>query len=280
MFRTVHSRRARICLPKSIRISTAVPDRNEMATPISSPTNEISSFWGERNDALKPISFCWIRQISSKDSFPRHRFRIRPDHDHGLELRSHSKPNHPSAKISYTYSGFWSVFRQESFECGSAESELGSPNTRSPKLGRVRLCPHLRGEEAMPHAKAKSKKYWSAEVTERSDALDLEPGVFTWDDPKRIACSLKESAEASPRRKGTPLQSAMSMLNFYMNRAGKSLSRQQRDILERAKDELRQLFRASGSVRQRVRESVARGRKAGAAAARPRESTPSGQAQT
>jgi hypothetical protein len=86
------------------------------------------------------------------------------------------------------------------------------------------------------------KKYWSAEVTERSNALDLEPGVFAWRSPRRIAQSLKHSAETSLRRRGTPLQSAMSMLNFYINRAGTNLSRRQRSTLEQAKEELRRLF--------------------------------------
>lgn len=84
---------------------------------------------------------------------------------------------------------------------------------------------------------------WSQEVSETSHALDLEDGVFTWDDPKRIAASLKRSAEHSTRRKGTVLQSAMSMLTFYINRAGHGLDPEQRKILERAKDELRALCR-------------------------------------
>jgi len=98
----------------------------------------------------------------------------------------------------------------------------------------------------MPKAKKPSQqaatKYWSGEVTKHSNALDLEPGVFTWSDPKRMARSLKESAESSSRRKGTPLQSAMSMLNFYMNRAGKNLKDPQKKILMQAKQELRALF--------------------------------------
>lgn len=87
------------------------------------------------------------------------------------------------------------------------------------------------------------KKNWSAEVTKNSVALDLEFGVFTWDDPKKIALSLKKSAEESTRRKAkTPYQSAMSMLNFYINRAGRNLPGQRRKILEKAKVELRQIF--------------------------------------
>lgn len=88
----------------------------------------------------------------------------------------------------------------------------------------------------------KQSKKWSQEVTEKSDTLDLEEGVFTWKDPKKIATSLKQSAEKSNRRKGSPLQSAMSMLNFYINRAGKDLDEEQKEILEQAKDELRVLF--------------------------------------
>lgn len=86
------------------------------------------------------------------------------------------------------------------------------------------------------------KLLWSAGVTRTSNALDLEQGVFTWQDSRRIAESLKRSAEMSTRRKGTPLQSAMSMLNFYVNRAGTHLSAQQRCVLEDAKTELRKLF--------------------------------------
>lgn len=83
---------------------------------------------------------------------------------------------------------------------------------------------------------------WSHKVTEGSNALDLEPGVFTLDDPRAIAESLKRSAEQSTRRKAGPFQSAMSMLVFYINRAGRNLSDEQRARLEAAKDELRDLY--------------------------------------
>jgi hypothetical protein len=83
---------------------------------------------------------------------------------------------------------------------------------------------------------------WSHEVTTHSDALHLDNGVFTWSDPQRIAQSLQYSAESSHRRKGTSYQSAMSMLNFYINRAGKNLSEKQKAILEEAKKELRMLY--------------------------------------
>jgi hypothetical protein len=86
------------------------------------------------------------------------------------------------------------------------------------------------------------KKGWSADVTEHSDALDLEPRVFASNDSHKIAVSLKHSAEGSDRRKSDPFRSAMSMLNFYVNRAGTNLSARQRDVLFRAKDELRAVF--------------------------------------
>ena len=85
-------------------------------------------------------------------------------------------------------------------------------------------------------------KLWSGHVTKHSRALDLEAGVFTWKDPKRIAASLKRSAEASSRRKADPYRSALSMLVFYINRAGKNLPAGRRKILQRAKDELRKQF--------------------------------------
>jgi hypothetical protein len=89
---------------------------------------------------------------------------------------------------------------------------------------------------------ARAPKRWSQDVTERSDALDLEPGVFTKKTPRAVALSLKRSAEASTRRKGTPFQSAMSMLTFEINRAGKGMTADRRRILEAAKNELRKAF--------------------------------------
>jgi hypothetical protein len=85
-------------------------------------------------------------------------------------------------------------------------------------------------------------KRWSQKVTKESDALDLEEGVFTLDDPREIAASLKRSAEKSKRRKSSPFRSAMSMLTFYINRAGDDLSEERRETLEAAKDELRKLY--------------------------------------
>ena len=89
---------------------------------------------------------------------------------------------------------------------------------------------------------SKQRPNWSARVTRESNALDLEEGVFTWGDPRRIAESLLRSAEASTRRKADPFRSAMSMLVFYINRAGRKLDRRQKRILEQAKEELRKLY--------------------------------------
>lgn len=86
------------------------------------------------------------------------------------------------------------------------------------------------------------KKYWSGRVTKESNALDLEGEVFTWKDPAKIARSLKRSALASTRRKAHPFQSAMSMLNFYINRAGKNLPKDRLKVLNKAKEKLRELF--------------------------------------
>ncbi len=90
--------------------------------------------------------------------------------------------------------------------------------------------------------KKTSKKKWSADVTARSNALDLENHIFESTDPVQIAHSLKHSAEESKRRKGSPFRSAMSMLTFYINRAGKNLDKTQKETLEKAKDELRKAF--------------------------------------
>ncbi len=96
-------------------------------------------------------------------------------------------------------------------------------------------------------AQKSNPRRWSQRVTETSNALDLDRGVFNWGDPKRIARSLKRSAEASHRRKASPFQSAMSMLNFYINRAGKDLPAKQKRVLTQAKSELRKAFGRSES---------------------------------
>lgn len=110
-------------------------------------------------------------------------------------------------------------------------------------------------------------KTWSKQVMETSDALDLESGVFLGADPRAIAASLKRSAERSKRRKAEPFRSAMSMLVFYINRAGNTLSPARRRTLEKAKDELRVLFgrpvsspRESSSPRAAASQTVSRRR--------------------
>lgn len=91
-------------------------------------------------------------------------------------------------------------------------------------------------------AKKRAPRKWSKKVNETSDAMDLEQGIFKGRDPKKIAQSLKRSATKSHRRKAEPFQSAMSMLNFYINRGGKNLSASHKKVLEKAKNELRALF--------------------------------------
>ncbi len=98
-----------------------------------------------------------------------------------------------------------------------------------------------RGKSARTAGRQKTGR-WSARVTKHSNALDLDRDVFKAQDPRKIALSLKRSAQRSKRRKGTPYQSAMSMLNFYINRAGKNLPKSQKRVLEHAKDELRDVF--------------------------------------
>jgi hypothetical protein len=107
------------------------------------------------------------------------------------------------------------------------------PKTGSPREKRATRPP--------AHRRA-AGTYWSQAVTESSRALELDEGVFTWDDPKKIAQSLKRSAERSTARKTTPFRSALSMLTFYINRAGRGLSEERRTVLESAKDELRKAF--------------------------------------
>jgi hypothetical protein len=92
----------------------------------------------------------------------------------------------------------------------------------------------------MPGTHRKSR--WSADVTEHSDALDLEPKVFEKKSADQIAKSLKRSAESSDRRKSSPFRSAMSMLTFYMNRAGRNLPAERKHTLDAAKEKLRGLF--------------------------------------
>lgn len=91
-------------------------------------------------------------------------------------------------------------------------------------------------------SRSSGRRKWSQRVTRESDALDLDRGVFKSDSPRRIAQSLKRSAERSGRRKSAPYRSAMSMLTFYINRAGKTLSKHRLGLLERAKGELRKAF--------------------------------------
>jgi len=91
-------------------------------------------------------------------------------------------------------------------------------------------------------SKKAAQKKWSKKVTKHSNAMDLEKDVFNQTDPKKIAESVKRSAEKSKRRKAEPFQSAMSMINFYENRGGKNISAAQKKVLDASKNELRKLF--------------------------------------
>lgn len=99
-----------------------------------------------------------------------------------------------------------------------------------------------------------SRRRWSARVTKQSNALDLDRSVFTWKDPHRIALSLKRSAERSHRRKSEPYRSAMSMLTFYINRAGDNLGAGQRRVLERTKGEPRAVFGKASKTKNRSKK--------------------------
>jgi Protein of unknown function (DUF3175) len=120
--------------------------------------------------------------------------------------------------------------------------------TRTAPVKRRRRAPRTSasGRRSSAHRRTAARpaggRRWSQRVTERSDALTLDRGVFTLKDPKRIAASLKRSAERSRRRKADPFRSALSMLTFYINRAGRNLPAARKRALMRAKDELRKQF--------------------------------------
>jgi hypothetical protein len=119
----------------------------------------------------------------------------------------------------------------------AATKAKAKPTTKAKAKTTVR-----RKSAAKKPAARRTVNKWSQSVTDNSDAMDLKPDVFKLDDPKKIAASLKRSAERSHRRKSAPYRSAMSMLTFYVNRAGHNLPAKRRRVLERAKDELRKAF--------------------------------------
>jgi hypothetical protein len=115
------------------------------------------------------------------------------------------------------------------------------PSTRS-KGGRPARQRHAHASQQARDAKGHTAHRWSHQVMEHSDAMDLEPDIFKTGSAHDIAESLKRSSTHSKRRKGTPFQSAMSMLNFYINRAGRNLPKKRRDTLQQAKRKLREAF--------------------------------------
>lgn len=114
-------------------------------------------------------------------------------------------------------------------------------------VSEIAMLTKRKNTASSPHRRVRKPRKWSAHVTQTSDAMDLRKNVFRLSDPKRIARSVKRSAQQSKRRKGTPYQSAMSMLNFYINRAGKNLTPAKKAKLEKAKDELKALFHRTGN---------------------------------
>ncbi|HEY6923740.1 MAG TPA: DUF3175 domain-containing protein, partial [Steroidobacteraceae bacterium] len=129
---------------------------------------------------------------------------------------------------------------KRSARAGASGGARSSLRRARPAAKRARHVDGRSGEG--PRAKAKSGRKWSAGVMARSDAMDLEQGVFKSRSARQVALSLKRSAESSHRRKSTPFRSAMSMLNFEINRGGKNLSAERKRVLNQAKVELRKVF--------------------------------------
>lgn len=130
--------------------------------------------------------------------------------------------------------------RQKSRRAKTTRARTTPAKTTRAKTTRAKTAPAKRAPAKTP--RRNSSQYWSGRVTRESNALDLEGGVFALDDPKRIAASLKHSAEMSRRRKAEPYRSALSMLVFYINRAGRNLPAGRKRTLEQAKIELRRQF--------------------------------------
>ncbi|WP_233810093.1 DUF3175 domain-containing protein [Paraburkholderia sp. HP33-1] len=124
-----------------------------------------------------------------------------------------------------------------------SRSPSAHPSTRR-RAGRPPRQRHTRAGDAQPGRKSasQSSNRWSHQVMETSDAMDIEAGIFKSGSAEEIAQSLKRSSTRSRRRKGTPFESAMSMLNFYVNRAGRNLPQARRDVLQQAKRRLREAF--------------------------------------
>jgi len=123
---------------------------------------------------------------------------------------------------------------------GKKSAVKSASNNSGPKKVAKKTASKTAGKKTTK--KKTAKKKWSGRVNETSDAMDLAEGVFKGNDPKKIAASVKRSATKSKRKKASPYQSAMSMLNFYLNRGGKNLSASKKKTLEKAKDVLREMF--------------------------------------
>jgi hypothetical protein len=126
------------------------------------------------------------------------------------------------------------------------EAAMAATKAKPRTKAKTKSRASARRKPAVKKSASRPAKKWSQSVTDNSDAMDLTPDVFKLDNPKKIAASLKRSAERSHRRKSAPYRSAMSMLTFYVNRAGHNLPDKRRRILERAKAELRKAFGKEG----------------------------------
>jgi transposase-like protein len=124
----------------------------------------------------------------------------------------------------------------------TGDADMARKSTRRPAPSNSAGTSRKRHARSVSRASTHSARKWSRRVTRTSNALDLEQGVFKLDNPKKIAASLKRSAEASKRRKADPYRSALSMLTFYVNRAGKNLSASRKKTLNHAKVELKAQF--------------------------------------
>jgi hypothetical protein len=192
----------------------------------------LGGLFAQPRDYRDSIGSEYQKRIMSVSNYPRQlRFKNTVEEiEHSLFVQLSHLSKCPPESASFSTKLVAAAIRSRRVMSGTRRAEKRLLHTISGSIGRNRM------------AKTRRARRWSAKVIETSDALDLEPRLFRAHDPKRIAASLKRSALSSRRRKANPFQSAMSMLNFYINRAGKNLSVTQRRSLEAAKTELRRQF--------------------------------------
>jgi hypothetical protein len=177
-----------------------------------------------------------VTKLHRNGDAPNERRVILPDQNHGRVIPSKRAPVGSASGL-----GLEIVFVRRAWENAPAGMDLAPPREEVTMQPRAKRSDGSRAR-TVSRTSPPGKNFWSRRVMNTSDALDLEHGIFQERSPRRIASSLKRSAERSRRRKSSPFRSAMSMLNFYINRAGRKLSAQRKEVLERAKVELRNLF--------------------------------------